>query len=221
MSSLQGYYSLSQPDQKASLKGFEMAVYRNGMGHYLEGGPLSTSSSLSNPPLSHHRKSKSLANGLALANGGVLDPFLSQEAETSCPDKLIEKLLRRRQKSEDFTGHPTEKLLKEDNSTGSAISSITSKGLALRPKSATRTASGVDGELGGLYPIPIGLGDSFLTDTVNGVRKSPSTSSLLESDSGASSSSIWATSTWSLKQDFQALSSAAIPIGRRTKAALD
>ncbi|KAL2226365.1 UNVERIFIED_CONTAM: hypothetical protein Sindi_1995200 [Sesamum indicum] len=197
-----------------------MVVYRNGMGHYMDGGPFSTSSSLSNPPLNRHRKSKSLANGLMLANGGVLDPFLSQEVETSGPDKLIEKLLRRRRKSEDFTGLPTEKLLKDDNSTSSAISSITGKGLALRAKSATRTASGVDGELGGLYPIPMGLGDSYLTDTVNGVRKSPSTSSLLESDSGASSST-WATSKWSLKQDFQALSSAAIPIGRRTKAALD
>ncbi|KAL0358251.1 UNVERIFIED_CONTAM: hypothetical protein Scaly_1510800 [Sesamum calycinum] len=220
MSSLQGFYSLNQLDQKASLQGSEMTVFRNGMGHYLEGGPFSTSSSLSNPPLSRHRKSKSLANGLMLANGGVLDPFLSQEDETSGADNLIEKLLRRRQKSEDFTGHPIEKLLKEDNSNNSAISSITSKGLALRPKSATRTASGVRGELGRLYPIPIGLGDSFLTDTVNGVRKSPSTSNLPESDSGASSS-IWATSTWSLKQDFQALSSAAIPIGRRTKTALD
>ncbi|KAK4403170.1 hypothetical protein Sango_1057700 [Sesamum angolense] len=191
MSSLQGYYSLNQLDQKASLQGSEMTVFRNGMGHYLEGGPFSTSSSLSNPPLSRHRKSKSLANGLMLANGGVLDPFLSQEDETSGADNLIEKLLRRRQKSEDFTGHPIEKLLKEDNSNSSAISSITSKGLALRPKSATRTASGVRGELGRLYPIPIGLGDSFLTDTVNGVRKSPSTSNLPESDSGASSS-IWA-----------------------------
>ncbi|KAK4413655.1 hypothetical protein Salat_2778300 [Sesamum alatum] len=219
MSSLQDYYGLSQPDQKAASQGFEMAVCRNGMGHYLDDGPFYPSS-LSNPPLSRHRKSKSLANGLMLANGGVHDPFLSQEAETSGPDRLIEKLLRRRQKSEDFTAHPTEKLLKEDNSTGSAISAITGKGLALRPKSATRTASGIDGELGGPYPIPVGLGDSFITDTVIGVRKSPSTSCLLESDSGASSS-IWATSKWSLKQDFQALSSAAIPIGRRAKAALD
>ncbi|KAI3467877.1 hypothetical protein Pfo_024540 [Paulownia fortunei] len=228
MSSLQGYYGLRQADQKAAAEGFEMAVYRNGGANSIEDGPFSTS--LSNYPSSHHRKSKSVANGLTLANGGLLDPLLSQEAENSSSDKWIEKLLRRRQKSEaDFTSRPQEKLLKEEHSSGSAISAITGKGLALRPKSATRTVSGgVDGESGGLNPIPINLGDSFLTDTVNGVRKSSSTSSLQDSDNGALSS-IWSTSKWSLKPDFQALSSAAIPIfdglpkpmSRRNKAALD
>ncbi|KAK6139116.1 hypothetical protein DH2020_003912 [Rehmannia glutinosa] len=229
MSSLQGYYGLRQADQKAAAEGFDMAAYRNGGAHCVEDGPFSTPSSLSHHRLSHHRKSKSVANGLMLANGGLLDPLLSQDAESnSSSDKWIEKLLRRRQNSEaDFTSRPKEKLLKEENSSRSAISALTGKrGLALRPKSATRN---VDVESGGPNPIPLNLGDSFITDTVNGVRKSSSTSSLQDSDNGTLSS-IWLTSKWNLKPDFQALSSAAImpmfdglpkPMSRRNKAALD
>lgn len=224
MSSLQGYYGLRQADRKSASEGFEMAMYRNGGAQYVEDGPLSSSS---NHPLSHHRKSKSVANGLMFANGCLHDPLLSRESENSSSDKWIEKLLRRCQKSEaDFTSCPPEKLLKEESSSSSAISG---RGLALRPKSASRTVSGggVDGESGGQIPFPLNLGDSFLTDTV-GVRKSSSTSSLQDSDIGALSS-IWPTSKWSLKPDFQALSSAGIPIfdglpkpmSRKNKAALD
>lgn len=231
MSSLQSYYGLKQPDQKAGAEGFEMAVYRNGAAHSPEVGPFSTLS-LPNPPLSHQRKSKSVSNGLMFANGDLHDPLLAPEAEDSSSDRWIEKLLRRRQKSEaDFTSRPTEQLLKEENSNSSAVSAITGKRLALRPKSANRTVSGgVDTDSVGMNPIiPTGLGDSFVTDTIDsGVRKSSSASSLQDSENGALSS-IWPTSKWSLKPDFQALSSAAIPMfdglpkpmNRRNKAALD
>ncbi|KAI3453269.1 hypothetical protein Pfo_009932 [Paulownia fortunei] len=232
MSSLQGHCGLRLADQQGSTEGFEMAVYRKGGAHYLEDVPFAKYSPISNPSLSQHRKSKSTANCLVSENGHLIDQVLSQEAESSDPGKWIEKSVRRRQKSEaDFTPRTPEKLLKQENTGSIAISTITGKGLALRPKSASRTVSGgVDGEAGGLNPIPIGLGDSFLTDSVNGVRKSSSTSSLLDSENGPLSS-IWPTSKWSLRSDFQALSTAAItrpifdglpkPSNRRNKAALD
>lgn len=230
MSSLQGYYGLRQADQKAASEGFEMSVYSNGEAHYLEDRALSSSPLSNHHPLSHHRKSKSVANGLMSVNGGLHDPLLSQEAESSSSDQWIRKLLRRRQKSEaDFTSRPKEKLLKDESSSSIAISAVTGKGLALRPRSATRTVSGeVDGESGAVNSVPVNSGDSIPTDTANGVRKSSSTSSLQDSENGALSS-IWPTSKWSLKTDFQAFSSAAIPIfdglpkptSRRNKAALD
>ncbi|PQQ07962.1 Peptidoglycan-binding lysin domain [Prunus yedoensis var. nudiflora] len=102
--------------------------------------------------------------------------------------------------------------------------------LALRPKAANRTALGTDVEAGGMNPIPVGLGDSFITDGLSGVRKSSSTSNLQDHDS-SSSAFIWSTSKWSLKPDLQAFSTAAIrkpifdglpkPITGRRKAALD
>ncbi|PON98868.1 hypothetical protein TorRG33x02_054830 [Trema orientale] len=88
-----------------------------------------------------------------------------------------------------------------------------------------------DVETGGLNPIPVGLGDSLLTDGFSGVRKSSSTPSLQDPDTNGSVS-IRSTSKWSLKPDIQGFSTAAIakpifdglpkPItGRRSKAALD
>ncbi|GER33919.1 peptidoglycan-binding LysM domain-containing protein [Striga asiatica] len=219
---LRGYYGLkSGDDPKGASEGFEMSVYRKGGSHYLEDGPFSKSS---NPPLSHHRKSKSAVNCLAAENGDNR-LIMSQEPESN---DSIEKLIRRRQKSvADFSKCTPEKLLKEENTSGIAISSITGKGLALRPKSAGRTA---DGETAGPGPFPLSLGDSVLNDSGSGVRKSSSTSSLQDSENGALSS-IWPTSKWSLKPDFQALSAAAItrpifdglpkPSNWKNKAALD
>ncbi|XP_049382088.1 uncharacterized protein LOC125846595 [Solanum stenotomum] len=226
MSSLQGYYGLKPPDQKAASEGFEMAVYRKGGSHYLEDGPFYKSSSLSNPPLSLQRKSKSVANGFMSENGVPANHLSTQDTRDNGSDRWFEKLVRRRQKSEtDFTRTP-EMLLKEDNSNSGWFSAVTGKGLALRPKSANRTLSGADAEANSINPIPIGLGDSLLNDNTSVVRKSSSTSNLQDSDSGTLSS------LWNLKPDFQAISTAAItkpifdglpkPItGRRNKAALD
>ncbi|XP_004231480.1 uncharacterized protein [Solanum lycopersicum] len=226
MSSLQGYYGLKPPDQKAASEGFEMSVYCKGGSHYLEDGPFYNSSSLSNRPLSLQRKSKSVANGFVTENGAPANHLSTQDTRDNGSDRWFEKLVRRRQKSEtDFTRTP-EMLLKEDNSNSGWFSAVTGKGLALRPKSANRTLSGADAEANSIYPIPIGLGDSLLNDSSSVVRKSSSTSSLQDSDSSALSS------LWNLKPDFQAISTAAItkpifdglpkPItGRRNKAALD
>ncbi|KAJ8548881.1 hypothetical protein K7X08_029862 [Anisodus acutangulus] len=213
MNSLQGYYGLEPPDQKAASEGFEMAVYRKGGSHYLEDGPFYKSSPHSNPPLSLQRKSKSVANGFMSENG---DP--TQDTRENGSDRWFVKLVRRRQKSEtDFTRTP-EMLLKEDNSNSGWFSAVTGKGLALRPKSANRTLSGADAEASSVSPIPIGLGDSLLNDSASVVRKSSSTSNLQDSDSSTLSS------LWNLKPDFQAISTSAIPkpiTGRRNKAALD
>lgn len=228
MSKLQGFYGLRSKDTKDAAE-CDMTMFQKGRAHYLEDGPLHKSS-ISNPPFSHYRKSKSAANCLESEHGSLIDQDMSQEAETNDSAKWVDKLVRRRQKSEaDFTSHTPEKLM-EENGSGTAISAITGKGLALRPKSASRTVSlGADGEASGFNPIPIGLGDSFLTDDDNGIRKTSSASSL-DSENGALSS-IWPTSKWSLKSDFQAFSAAAItipifdglpkPSNWRNKAAVD
>lgn len=222
MTSLQGYYGLRQPDEKTTSGGLD----RNGRAKYLEDGSFYTPSK---HPLSHQRKSRSVANNLMYANGGLHDPLLSPESGDSGTNKWIEKLLGRRQMSEtQLTSCPPEKVLKEESSSSSGISS---GGLALRSKAATRAVSGgVDADSGGLNPIPLNLAESPQTDPFTGVRKSSSTSSLMDTDIGALSS-LWPTSKWSLKPDFQALSSAAAampifdglpkPMGRKSKAALD
>lgn len=210
MSSLQGYYGLKPPiDEKTLAEGFEMAVYRKAE----DGGFSRQSLSPTNPPLSLHRKSRSVANGL---NG--------DESES-------DKLVRRMQKYEaDFSCTRTpEMMLKEDNSnSGGGFSAITGKGLALRPKAAGRTSSDAAAAEagGGFNPIPMRMAD----ESFGGVRKSSSTSSLQDQDNNGLS--IWSASKWNLKADPHARSAGAItrpifdalpkPItGRRNKAALD
>lgn len=219
MRSLQGYYGLKPEDQKTAAEGIEMSMYRRGV-QYLEDGQFSKPSPNSNSSPSNHRKSDSdLANRV-----------FPQEVEDSDSDKWTEKLLRRRQKSEeDFTSRTPEMLL-EDNNTSGGFSTLMGKGLALRPKSASRTSSGVDVEASGMNQSAIAMGDAFLADSISGVRKSSSTSCLQDPDNNTISS-MWPATMWNLKPDFQALSTASItrpifdglpkPNGRRNKAAVD
>ncbi|XP_073304531.1 uncharacterized protein [Primulina huaijiensis] len=232
MSSLQGYYGLRYIDKKATAEGLEISAYPKGGANYLEDVSFTKCSPILNPPLSHHRKTKSVANGFVTEKSNLIDQVLSQDTEDSDSDNWIVKLVKSHIKSEeDFTSRTPEKLLKEENSSGSAISVVTGKGLALRAKSASRTVSGgVNAEAGGPNTIPSGLGDFMFSDVDNGVRKSSSTTSLDDSDT-STLSSIWPASKWSLKSDFHALSNAVIarpifdglpkPMGRRNKAALD
>ncbi|CAL8098316.1 unnamed protein product [Prunus armeniaca] len=230
MDSLQSYYGLKPRNQKSITEGFEMAVYKNGGGHYLENGHFLRGSPASDKPFGQRRKSRSLVK--LDENGELSDSMPGTETREGDSDQFGEKLIRRRQKSEaDFSRTP-EMLLGDNSSSGSGtagFSAFTGQCLALRPKAANRTALGTDVEAGGLNPIPVGLGDSFITDGLSGVRKSSSTSNLQDHDS-SSSASIWSTSKWSLKPDLQVFSTAAIrkpifdglpkPTGRR-KAALD
>ncbi|KAJ7954538.1 LysM and putative peptidoglycan-binding domain-containing protein [Quillaja saponaria] len=230
MSSLQGFYGLEPPDQKTASEECEMAVYTKGSSHAVEDGPFPGTLLRSNPPLSRHRKSRSLVNAFLDENGEVSDPLPIAEAREVDSNKWNDKLVRRRQKSEtDFTSRTPELLLKEDNNSCGGFSSITGRGLALRLKATSRTSLPSDAEASGLNPLSVGSDDSFVTDWQSGVRKSSSTSSLHDQENG-SSSSIW--STWSLKPDLQAFSTTAIakpifdglpkPItSRRNKTALD
>uniref|UniRef100_A0A3N7EXH3 LysM domain-containing protein n=1 Tax=Populus trichocarpa TaxID=3694 RepID=A0A3N7EXH3_POPTR len=209
-------------DSFQSLKPKSSRFYRNGHSHHPEGGPYLKPSPASHPPLSLHRKTKSLANGFLDEKNGLVDKLYLDEVK----EGESEKLVRRRQKSEaDFTSIYTDLLIREE-STGPAFSTITGKGLALRPKAGNRTTTDVDA--GGLTSAQTGPGD--LADGFLVVRKSSSATSLNDHDS--ISSSMWPTSKWNLKPDLQALSAAAItrPIfdglpkpvtGRKNKTALD
>ncbi|KAE9605218.1 hypothetical protein Lal_00025309 [Lupinus albus] len=206
MSSLQGYYGL-----KGSSTSSEY-------------------SPMSDRPMSRHRKSKSLVNVILEEIMEKCDTVPAAGTWESDPDKRNDKLVRRRQKSEaDFTRIP-ELLMRPDNSSSGVLPSRTVKGLALRQKASSRTAT--DSESNGLSPVPIGFGDASLTDASSGVRKSSSTSNLQDQVNNGSSSSIWPTSRWNLKPDIQSFTTSAIakpifdglpkPItGRRNKAALD
>ncbi|KAH9724904.1 LysM domain-containing protein [Citrus sinensis] len=229
MSNLQKYYGLRSPNGKGKDEGTEMAVYRTGSSGHFDNGLFPKASPVSHPFASLIHKSKSLVNGFLHENGATDDYVPLAEAGEGEGEKSNEKSVRRRQKAEaDSRVGTPERLLKEENSGGSSgFSPATGKGLAMRPKSASRTSTS-DSESGWLSSIPVGLGDSIMTDGPVGVRKSSSTPSFIDQDS--SSSSIWPTSKWSLKPDLQALSTVAItrPIfdglpkpSRRGKAALD
>ncbi|KAL9235829.1 hypothetical protein vseg_010563 [Gypsophila vaccaria] len=217
MCSLRDYYGLN--GRKHSSEGCEMAVYNKGSTNYQEKEAFSTSSSLMNPPLSQHRRSRSVANGFKTEEDEVAS---NVDADYR---KWISKLCIRPEKTED-TRTP-EKLLKEENGSGGWFSAITGKGLALRTKAASRVNLASETETGGSNGFPSNLGESVVGETSSGVRKSSSTPSLQDQD-GNGSLSIWKTSKWSLKPDFQAALVNPIfdglpkPIsGRKTKAALD
>lgn len=214
MSSLQGYYGLrvnSSPSEDGAIPGNSPMPHR---------------------PLSRHRKSRSLVNVILdeiMEKSDVSPTAVTREVDSN---KWNNKLVQRREKSvADFTRIP-ELLLREDNSSSGGLPSRTGKGLALRPKAASRTTAATDSEPLGLNPVAMGMGDGSHCDTSSaGVRKSSSTSCLHDQDNSGSSS-IWPTSMWSLKPDLQVLSTAAIgkPIfdglpkpltGRKNKAALD
>ncbi|XP_051122564.1 uncharacterized protein LOC127245616 isoform X2 [Andrographis paniculata] len=194
-----------QPPSTATAgEGFQMATYRvDGHVEAGDGQPYT------NPPLAHHRRSKSIASGLMLSGNNHLDPP-SQEAEIGSGGGS-DRLVRRRQKSvPDFSCYPPpEKVQKEAPAPGT-VSAVAGKRVALRSKSSSGRA---DGEWGGGQMIP--AADGFPNDI--GVRNCD----------GGSLSSIFPASVWSLKQDFQAISSPIFdglqqkPAGRRNKAAID
>ncbi|CAN1255074.1 LysM and putative peptidoglycan-binding domain-containing protein 1 [Linum perenne] len=195
MSSLQGFYGLSPGDRTQSLN-------------------LSPDS---NPPLSHHRKSRSYVNVFQdLKDGRITDGADG------------DSMVRRRQKSEaDF---PNMLMREENSSNGGKVSAagITGKGLALRPKAANRSGLLSDPDAAANASPKPATGDSdMVVDPIPAVRKSSSTSSLNDTD-GSGGSFTWPTPKWSLKADLQAAISRPIfdglpkPLsGWRNKAAVD
>lgn len=211
MSTLQNYYGLKSPN----FEGTEMKVYKTESSELFD-GLLPKASPISDTPSN---------NGYLFENGVMNE----QDGEGEKSDEMY---VRRRPKPEvDAKAGTPERLLRGENSGGtSGFSASTGKGLAMRPKSASRTTL-VDSESGWLNSISVVLGDSIIADGLAAVRKSSSTSSLKDQET-STSTSTWPTSKWTLKTDLQALSAAAITIpifdglpkpisGRRNKAALD
>ncbi|XXG39526.1 hypothetical protein AAC387_Pa01g0466 [Persea americana] len=212
MSSLHGYYGLAPLNKKGAAEGTEMAVYKTNRAQDLP---------FSDPPTGWPPWSRSLANGFSLENGEPVSMVVA-DSEDSEVETSNEKPVWRRHKLDLGPASPmTELLLKEDSSGG--FSGITGKGLALRPKSASRASLVADADSGRINSVPMAV--SFPTGSPFGVRKSSSTSNLQDSEDGRS------TSKWNLKPDLQGLSTAAItrpifdglpkPITGRRKAALD
>ncbi|KAJ6839411.1 uncharacterized protein M6B38_314735 [Iris pallida] len=203
MSTLQGYYGLTPPKTGPVIEGTEMAVYKTGRVLCMEDGLLPRESPASDPGFSRHRKSRSL---VSLENGDMVAEIVAAGDGTEA-----DKSVRRRQKGEvDTSVRTPEILLKED--IGGGFSGRTGKGLALRPKIGFRT----DMDAGRQNSIPVT--DSLVSDFVS-VRKSSSTSNLVDSES--SSSSIWPTGKWSdaiARPIFDGLPK---PMTGRRKAALD
>lgn len=218
MDALRDYYGLKPNDQ-------------NGNGERSKYSPQQPQNS--HPPLGLHRKCKSLAQGMSekgTMNGDV--PVTNGKIPDS--DSWYDRLMRRRRSEVDLQSRTPEMMLKPDTTnTSGAFSAAAGKGLALRPKAASRTNSDADG-----LPNtpPLKLGDSVITDTSGGVKKSSSLPSFQESYNNNSNSytstSLWPTSMLNLTADLQALSTAAItrPIfdglpkpmsGRKNKAAID
>uniref|UniRef100_A0A2P2MZM3 LysM domain-containing protein n=1 Tax=Rhizophora mucronata TaxID=61149 RepID=A0A2P2MZM3_RHIMU len=232
MSSLQGYYGLTPTRQTNPYEGLEMAPFQKGDPPFVEDSQYLKPSPVSQSPLSHHRKSRSLV-GFPNEDNRLIHNMHITEPRESDNEKYSDKFLRRRLKSEaDFNSHSPELLMRNDDNSRDASLAITGKGLALRSKATSRnTLPLTDSGAGGLASIPIAPGDSLVADNgFSGVRKSSSTSSLQDQD--GNSSSLWPTSKWSLAPDLQALTAATIarPIfdglpkpltGRRNKAALD
>ncbi|XP_038978004.1 uncharacterized protein LOC103723258 isoform X1 [Phoenix dactylifera] len=208
MNSLQGYYGLTPPKRRPTPEGTEMAVYKARRSLCLEDESL-CESPISDPLHSWNRKSRSVANGFLSENGETEDKIVVEAVDNS----EAERSIRRRQKADAHPSHQTPELLLENSSGG--FSGRTAKGLALRPKSGSRT----DMDMG--RPNGVLFGDPLMADGFSAVRKSSSTSNLQDPDNCP----IWPTSKWTSKPDglarprFDGLPK---PIAvRRNKAALD
>ncbi|KAJ1422087.1 LysM domain [Sesbania bispinosa] len=119
MSRVQGYYGTKLTMKKSISEIFDIAQY---------GEEASYSSHISDRPLSlsHHQKSKSLANG-------ILDDIM-EEVRNSASDKQTPELV----------------LNSASNSSNGGFPSRTGKGLALRQKASSRMAMASDSESSGL-----------------------------------------------------------------------
>ncbi|CAI9296527.1 unnamed protein product [Lactuca saligna] len=193
----------------------------------------------SHPPLGLHRKCKSLANGMSEqggngngnGNGNAISG--TNGIHDSDSDTWYDRWMRRRRSEIDLQNQTPETMLKPDTSNSNgAFAAAGGKGLALRPKAASRTAGDADG-LPNMPPLK--MGESVITEASNGVKKSSSSPSFHEMQSNgnstSTSSSIWPTSMLNLTADIQASTAAiARPIfdglpkpisGRKNKAAID
>ncbi|VVB17518.1 unnamed protein product [Arabis nemorensis] len=225
MDSLQGYYGL-KPRNRRDSEGFEMAVYKKESSCPQDDVQYLTPFPITNTPLNHHRKSRSLVDA-------VIAEVKQSSNHSKAGEVNSDKPTRRREKSEaDFTSRAPELLLKEENrSRTGGFSAIAGKGLALRSKAASKTNLSADTGMGNSNPVPINLMDAPAGDSFSSVRKSFSASSLQEPDCNSNGSSLWPTSKWTLTPDLLTQAAMASSIfdgmpkplltGRRNKKALD
>ncbi|XP_061348000.1 uncharacterized protein LOC133293443 [Gastrolobium bilobum] len=226
MTILQKYYGLKSSSSRDTSEGTEMAVYKSASSDHSRDEWLPNTSPISDTPSNHYPKSTNLVFDLLTGNDDAPEYVPLAEIEGGGAEKSDEKFVRRRQKSEVDNGASTpERILKEGNSSGSNCFSSTGKAISMRPKSASRAVLLPESESGWLDSIPVGLGDSILTDRFSGVRKSSSASSLREQEKN-NAVTMWTSGRWGLKPEasiskpiFDGLP---IPItGRRSKTALD
>ncbi|KAG6575718.1 LysM and putative peptidoglycan-binding domain-containing protein 2, partial [Cucurbita argyrosperma subsp. sororia] len=196
----------------------ETTAYRKG--EFNHGGTTTTTTthpmlaSSHNPHQNRHRKSRSFADGFHFENVEFTD-IISAPCGAIDSTKGSEKLVRRRQKSmADFSIAADSVFNKTYISNGECFS-MTTKNLDVRLDGGSRinaTSNGVT-EVSKLTPIltdDVG-GGSFMGSNgmMIGGRRSSSTCNLQDTEKGNSSSSMWSTS-WSLKTDLQALSTAMV-----------
>ncbi|XP_076952714.1 uncharacterized protein LOC143626535 [Bidens hawaiensis] len=226
MNALRDYYGLKPTSQNGTNGRLGPNPYQKAGSFNIENGSKPPQSS--HPPLGLHRKCKSLANGLS-ENGDASNGPVSNGKK---PDSSTwyDKLMRRRLSEVDLQTHTPEMLLKPDTTnTASAFSAAAGKGLALRPKAASKTVSDSDSDASGVKKSSSSPSfyDSY-NNSSNGNGNSSSSNN--NNNNGSSISSIWPTSVLNLTVD--ALSTAAItrpifdglpkPIsGRKNKAAID
>lgn len=232
MDALRDYYGLKPKDQNGIGERFGMDAYQKGGAFSSEYGPKPSLSTY--PPHGLHRKCKSLAYGLSETT--INGDLLAANGKQPESDTWYDKLIRRRKSEVDLKNHTPEMMLKPDTSNNSgAFSAAAGKGLALRPKAANRTS---DAEAVQTV-LPLKSGESLITETCGGVKKSSSTPSFYDaynsnnnnSSNCTTTSSIWPTSMLNLTADLQASTAAiARPIfdglpkpmsGRKNKAAID
>lgn len=160
-----------------------------------------------NPLLSRHRKSRSFANGFL--EGMIFTDITTTTNGVADSIKGNEKRIRRRQKSMADFSAATENLFNKNYSSSGECFSMT-----MRVKAGGRSSNNIangGGEMGkGTHILMDDVGDSFMGNgMLFGGRRSSSTCNLQEAEK-QSSSSMWSASSWSLKTDLQAFSSAVV-----------
>ncbi|XP_016203969.1 uncharacterized protein LOC107644597 isoform X1 [Arachis ipaensis] len=227
MTILQKYYGLSSSIARDTSE-TELAVYASDNSDHSGDDWFPKTSPISDLRSNHYPKSTNLVYDLLTGNDEMHEYVPLADIGDVGGEKSDEKSVRRRQKAEvDSRPVTPEKILKEGINGGSNGFSSNGKALSMRPKSASRANLLSESESGWLDSIAVGMGESIFTDTLSGVRKSSSASSLREQEKN-NSASAWPTTMWNLKPDLQAAISKPIfdglpiPItGRRSKTALD
>uniref|UniRef100_A0A7N0TQI8 LysM domain-containing protein n=1 Tax=Kalanchoe fedtschenkoi TaxID=63787 RepID=A0A7N0TQI8_KALFE len=209
MINLQKFYALKPPTTKSSSRGTEIGGYK---------------------VRKSNEKFRTPETDFWFEKGLTSSDLLLMEPRDGAAEGSVDSYRRHWLKSELDAGWETpEKVLREENdiSSRSSFSSITGKGLALRPKSGSRGTLASDDS--GWLSSSSSSGDSPRADAPGKVHKSFSLSSMADQDL-SNFSSFWSNTKWSFKPDLQSLSTSTLTkplleglpiVARKIKAALD